>query len=1013
MKKSIFVVAFLFTATWQLLAASVYYIDGTYGNDSNTGLSASSPWRTIGKANSTLRPGDKVYIRTGSYAETIAPANSGINGNPITYQRYGSDQVTITNVSNGILLSNRRYVIIDGLQIMNVGRFVVISNASQHNTIMNCRMEGASEWGGVRIENSSHNSILNNYIYNGRGDLVELYPNADYNLIKGNEINGGPLNTHSCLLIRSTETEDYCSYNVIKDNYIHGGFDDNVNVLQRVEHNLFEGNILEGVSGGAGLKFCGGQNNIFRKNMAVNCKSIGFGIYTSLYGSYQAYGEDNVFYQNVAYRSDRGSDMDSGFRLVVFQDGGEIKNNVIKNNIFMNNAPQQIYVCAVVGLDNKLKNNQFSANAIYSPTTNYNIVRYLGVRYSLPDIESLTGSGFTGNKTFDPLFVDPGNKDFHLRSNSPAINKGAFLTRTSSSGSGTIIKVDDARYFSDGFGVIEGDIIQLQGQTETARILIVDYNNNLITLDRILNWTSGLGISLPYAGSAPDLGAYEYGLNQDSTLAASVAASPSSGQAPLPVVFSASATGGAPPYEFLWDFGDGQTSTSQNPSHTYASVGTYVANLTVSDSLNATVMKSVTINVSATAGRLVASLLATPVSGDVPLVVSFSGSATGGTLPYSFSWDFGDGQASTSQNPSWTYANAGIYMVNLTVTDSSGATAGAGVTITAVAPGTHGYGLSISSATGAPAPGQGGTTEPPPGTHNFSAGSYVELRSIPNDKYRFSKWTGDVGAAGEYQPSIHLLIDGVKTAVANFCTNCADVNGDLILSPADAQMAFDIYLGKINNPTWCELENADVNASGSAAEPKITPADAQTIFNKYLKKGILPADCSGIARLTAATELSFRNPGQTKATVSLGSSARSFDGDLFVPVVIDSALTIGAFGFDLLFPSEDLVFIRAERSDLTAGFLQMEANVTAPGLLRVGGYASQPASQEGSAVLVTLVFRIVGPNQSPAFSIADTCDDIDHIQVTNTFVDHRQLRKERDGQTSRRDRRLSIKSRPF
>jgi PKD repeat protein len=80
----------------------------------------------------------------------------------------------------------------------------------------------------------------------------------------------------------------------------------------------------------------------------------------------------------------------------------------------------------------------------------------------------------------------------------------------------------------------------------------------------------------------------------------------------------------------------------------------------------------VTIKVSAVGNPLTATASAVPTSGQVPLNVSFTGSASGGTPPYSYSWNFGDGSAtSTAQNPSHTYSNAGNYTATLTVTDSA------------------------------------------------------------------------------------------------------------------------------------------------------------------------------------------------------------------------------------------------------------------------------------------------------------------------------------------------------
>ena len=172
-------------------------------------------------------------------------------------------------------------------------------------------------------------------------------------------------------------------------------------------------------------------------------------------------------------------------------------------------------------------------------------------------------------------------------------------------------------------------------------------------------------------------------------LSASATGTPTTGNAPLTVSFTGSATGGTAPYSYSWNFGDGSPlSTAQNPSHTYTSAGTYTATLTVTDSASPanTATSSVTINVNAVGNPLQATATAVPTSGQIPLTVAFTGTATGGTPPYSYSWDFGDGSAkSTAQNPSHTYTTAGTYTATLTVTDSASPanTATSSVTITA------------------------------------------------------------------------------------------------------------------------------------------------------------------------------------------------------------------------------------------------------------------------------------------------------------------------------------------
>src|SRR5437016_2922846 len=61
-------------------------------------------------------------------------------------------------------------------------------------------------------------------------------------------------------------------------------------------------------------------------------------------------------------------------------------------------------------------------------------------------------------------------------------------------------------------------------------------------------------------------------------------------------------------------------------------------------------------------------------SGCSPLTVSFSDKTSGGKSPYTYSWDFGNSNTSTQQNPGATYYLSGTYKVTLKVTDKSSGT---------------------------------------------------------------------------------------------------------------------------------------------------------------------------------------------------------------------------------------------------------------------------------------------------------------------------------------------------
>lgn len=58
---------------------------------------------------------------------------------------------------------------------------------------------------------------------------------------------------------------------------------------------------------------------------------------------------------------------------------------------------------------------------------------------------------------------------------------------------------------------------------------------------------------------------------------------PYTGDDQTPISFTGSIIGGLPPYTFHWDFGDGGTSSEQNPSYRYTTIGTYTAAFTIRD----------------------------------------------------------------------------------------------------------------------------------------------------------------------------------------------------------------------------------------------------------------------------------------------------------------------------------------------------------------------------------------------------------------------------------------------
>jgi PKD repeat protein len=154
--------------------------------------------------------------------------------------------------------------------------------------------------------------------------------------------------------------------------------------------------------------------------------------------------------------------------------------------------------------------------------------------------------------------------------------------------------------------------------------------------------------------------------------------------APASYLFEARTFGGTEPYTYHWDFGDGQQSDRDNVYHTYENPGTYIITVTVTDSTGQTASGSLSPLIvtpaptNDTGGGVTPEPLRAQVnldSTDIPFTHRFEANGNGGTPPYTYHWDFGDGQEANVQNTRHTYEDPGSYTATLTVTDSTGQTA--------------------------------------------------------------------------------------------------------------------------------------------------------------------------------------------------------------------------------------------------------------------------------------------------------------------------------------------------
>jgi PKD repeat protein len=120
-----------------------------------------------------------------------------------------------------------------------------------------------------------------------------------------------------------------------------------------------------------------------------------------------------------------------------------------------------------------------------------------------------------------------------------------------------------------------------------------------------------------------------------------------------------------------WTFGDGNSIMELNPSHTYVRPGKYYycTEAEFNGGCSSSICNSISLgNIGAFCETNMA------ISNPVGTTFNFTSNGNLGIGPYSYFWDFGDGNTSIDQNVQHTYSNEGVFTVSLTVTDSEGTT---------------------------------------------------------------------------------------------------------------------------------------------------------------------------------------------------------------------------------------------------------------------------------------------------------------------------------------------------
>lgn len=540
---------------------TIYYV-ATTGNDSNSGTSVGSPWKTITKANTTLTAGDSVQVRGGTYTDQqIKPTNQGTSdSNRITYIAYPGEVPLLKHTARRdvIVLSNRDYVTIDGFHadggpgfytdatIEAWGDFVNTSycifknlnfryckgysawrfqTGSQYNQILDSSFDAVGYWDtfgftGVHDDTGSmlflgdgcdYNLVQGNTFSRGGHDLMRI--ESDFNVIKGNtwsntfETYSGSAFTHKSGDIdpgdkvgnRAFSLKNVSNRNLIEENWIHaipetvdneqGSAIKMLGTANILRNNFFYSNTTEGavVSTvvGSDDATIGTQNKFYHNNL-FSCNGPAWNISSNT--SAVAEPADNVFKNNIVYkmRQQSGITWDEEFRfdknLNTFY-GDEFAGSTVAGNCvaFDAGATDQVVQKGITAI-------------------------------SLTAAESSYSSVFFDNVQADPQWASSDPADlagFALQTGSPCVEAAVDLTTAVGSGSGTSLTVADASYFSDGFGIVPGDYIQIGLASTSVQISSINYSTNVITLATSTTWTNGDGINLPHTGLSSNIGAVQ------------------------------------------------------------------------------------------------------------------------------------------------------------------------------------------------------------------------------------------------------------------------------------------------------------------------------------------------------------------------------------------------------------------------------------------------------------------------------------------------------------------------
>ncbi|MDE3236751.1 MAG: hypothetical protein KGO81_12405, partial [Bacteroidota bacterium] len=632
--------------------ATNYYVDPS-STASTTNGTVSYPFKSITQLNnsvSSLNPGDMVLFKKGqSFSGRIYVPSSGTATSPIIYSSYGTGNMPVFNnaITDIINISNKQYVIIDGIQFIdstlisdnahaitaNMSYAINIDN-SPNCTVRNCDISLAGI--GISVTAGSNNTtITGNNIHNLRmvvNTPTSVNANDDYGanpIVVGTSNNTISYNTFSeCWAL---------SYDYGYDGgavEIFGSTISNNNILYNTAINCNGFTEIGSSSSGT----C--NNNIIAYNKMINCGIIG----TFQNSGTFAISINNLQYYNntVVETVEQYSKPNSMFWSAASGPSGMV---VVKNNIFLLASGTNF----VTNSSNFNSGQMVHSNNIFRMTSGS-----LGITLNSTELSNSALNLFTSASG------DPSAWNYYPLSTSPAINFGTNVGLTKDFAGNAIVGNPDA-------GILEYITSTTPSLSATSTAGTISCNGGTTTVT-----VSASGGVTPYTGTGTftvSAGTYSYTVTdangakatttvtvtEPSALTATVTAgtiSVAGGSTSVTI----NASGGTSPYQYSFNSSAYQTSNIFNN----VTAGTYA--VAEKDANGCSATQSITI-------AQPSSLSATSTAGTISChggTTTVTVSASGGVTPYT-----GTGTFTVS---------AGTY--SYTVTDANGAKATTTVTVT-------------------------------------------------------------------------------------------------------------------------------------------------------------------------------------------------------------------------------------------------------------------------------------------------------------------------------------------